>query len=214
IHKEEKLNFSKVTTFNLDEYYGLAPSHEQSYYYFMQENLFKGLNIPDGQINVPSGLAKNVEKFCAHYEEMIKRAGGIDLQVLGIGGDGHIGFNEPGSSLGSRTRFKTLTEETIRDNAKLFFNDKTDEVPKFCITMGVGTVMDAKRCLLLANGARKSTVLAEAVEGPVTAQITASILQMHPDTIVICDQEAAGKLKRKDYYNHVEKMTAELLKMK
>jgi glucosamine-6-phosphate deaminase len=210
MHKEERLDFSKVTTFNLDEYYGLPPTHEQSYYYFMHDQLFNHINIPEEQIHVPSGLAKNVIEFCQYYEDKIKQAGGIDLQVLGIGGDGHIGFNEPGSSLGSRTRFKTLAEETISDNARLFFNDKTQEVPKFCITMGVGTVMEAKRCLLMASGPRKAKVLSDAIEGPVTCMVSASALQLHPDTVVIVDEECSSGLNRGSYYKHVEKMTGEL----
>lgn len=208
MHKEEGLDFSRVKTFNLDEYYGLAPSHPQSYHYFMRQQLFDHINVPPQNINVPSGLVKNVEAYCAHYEQMIEEAGGIDVQVLGIGGDGHIGFNEPGSSLGSRTRIKTLTEHTIRDNARFF--EKMEDVPKFAITMGVATIMDAKRCLLLANGPKKAKPAAQAIEGSVTSQVTASILQMHPDTIAIIDEGAAAELKRKDYYAHVERMTQEL----
>ncbi|MFP4521217.1 MAG: glucosamine-6-phosphate deaminase [Fibrobacterota bacterium] len=212
MHREDGLDFSHVTTFNLDEYYGLVPAHKQSYHYFMHEQFFKHVNIPDNQINIPSGSTRDVKKYCKAYEKRIKKSGGIDLQILGIGSDGHIGFNEPGSSLGSRTRMKSLDKKTIEDNARLFFGDKIEDVPKFAITMGVGTVMDAKSCLLLASGPRKAEVIAKAVEGPVTAQVTASALQLHPDTTAVLDVEAASALERKDYYHHVETLTNELEK--
>jgi glucosamine-6-phosphate deaminase len=211
LHREENLDFSKVTTFNLDEYYGLPQDHEQSYHYFMRQNLFEWINVPPENIHVPSGLARDVEAYCENYERMIREAGGIDVQILGIGGDGHIAFNEPGSSLSSRTRLKTLTEETIRDNARFF--DRPEDVPRFAITMGVGTILEARKCIMLANGAKKADVVAAAVEGPVTAQITASALQLHPDAIVIVDEEAGARLKRKDYYLHVERMTQEWRKI-
>lgn len=207
MNKEEGLNFSRVITFNLDEYYGLSPDHDQSYSYFMWENLFKHVNIKKANVHIPDGMAKDVEKFCEKYERMIKDAGGIDLQVLGIGGDGHIGFNEPTSSLGSRTRLKTLTEQTIKDNARFFKNK--DEVPQYAITMGVGTIFEAHKCVLLANGAKKAEVAAKAIEGPVTAEITASALQLHRDTTVILDEEAAGKLIRREYYKYVDRMVRE-----
>lgn len=205
LHQEEGLDFSKVTTFNLDEYYGLLPGHDQSYHYFMQSNLLDHINISPAKINVPSGLASNVEAFCENYERMIADAGGIDVQILGIGVDGHIAFNEPGSSLSSRTRLKTLTEETIEDNARFF--SRPEEVPRFAITMGIGTILEARKCIMLASGLRKAAVIAEAVEGPVTAQITASALQLHSDVIVIVDEEAGSSLKRRNYYLHVERMT-------
>jgi len=206
-HREEGLDFSKVTTFNLDEYYGLPPNHPQSYSYFMRENLFKHINIPESHINIPSGTAKNVYAWCENYERRIREVGGIDLQVLGIGSDGHIAFNEPGSSLGSRTRPKTLTAETIRDNARFF--GPGEEVPKFAITMGVGTILEAKMCLILASGEKKARIWAEFIEGPVTTQVTASALQLHPKVIAICDEAAASKLKRRTYYEHIEKMAEE-----
>ncbi|MBI4579656.1 MAG: glucosamine-6-phosphate deaminase [Planctomycetes bacterium] len=201
MHREEGLDFSQVVTFNLDEYLGLPPSHPQSYRYFMDENLFKHINVPPGNIHVPYGHAESVVEFCAWYEEQIKAAGGIDIQILGIGGDGHIAFNEPGSSLGSRTRLKTLTEETIKDNAR-FFKDEA-EVPRFAITMGVGTIMEAKRIILIANGKAKAAIIAEAIEGPITAQVSASVLQMHREVVVILDAAAGSKLKRADYYRWV-----------
>lgn len=142
MHRDEGLDFSKVTTFNLDEYVGLPPSHDQSYHFFMQENLFKHINVDARHIHVPQGMAKDIDLFCDWYETRMRELGGIDLQVLGIGANGHIAFNEPGSSLGSRTRIKTLTGTTRMDNAR-FFKTK-EEVPRYAITMGVGTIMDAK----------------------------------------------------------------------
>jgi glucosamine-6-phosphate deaminase len=207
LHKDEGLDFSGVTSFNLDEYYGLAPDHDQSYNYFMREQLFDHVNLDPKKTHVPNGLAKDVDAFCEQYEQAIRNAGGIDLQVLGIGGDGHIAFNEPGSSLGSRTRLKTLTAETIADNAR-FFESEAD-VPRWAITMGVGTILESKQCLLLANGLKKAKVIAEAVEGPVTAQVTASALQLHRDVIAVLDEDAAFLLERRDYYAHVERMTDE-----
>jgi glucosamine-6-phosphate deaminase len=201
MHNEEGLDFSKVSTFNLDEYLDLAPSHDQSYRYFMDQNLFNHINVDPRNIHVPYGHAEDVEEFCDWYEAEMKRAGGVDLQILGIGGDGHIAFNEPGSSLGSRTRLKTLTKQTIEDNARFFKHE--DEVPRFAITMGVGTIMEAKEIILLANGAKKADIIAEAIEGPITAQVSASVLQMHPQVTVLLDAEAGSKLKRADYYRWV-----------
>jgi len=201
-HKEGGLDFSKVATFNLDEYLGLPPTHPQSYAYFMNDNFFNHINIDRQNINVPSGLVLDPHAFCASYETDIRRAGGIDLQLLGIGRDGHIGFNEPGSSLGSRTRVKTLTRETIEDNARFFKNQ--DEVPRFAITMGVGTIMEARSVLLISAGNAKADCTAEAIEGPVSSMLTASVLQMHPDAVFILDEEAAGKLKRRDYYRWIQ----------
>ena len=201
LYQEGELDFSKVTTFNLDEYLGLPPAHEQSYASFMQHNLFRHINVRPDKIYVPSGLAADVPAYCAWYEEEIVRAGGIDLQVLGIGRDWHIAFNEPGSSLASRTRSVTLTRETIEDNARFFA--RPEDVPRFAITMGVGTILDARHCLLLANGPGKAEAVAALVEGPITAQITASALQMHPQATVILDREAAARLKRLDYYRWI-----------
>ncbi len=207
MHREEGLDFSKVVTFSLDEYYGLAPDHPQSYHYFMFENFFKHVNINPRNIHIPDGLAKDVKAFCESYEKEIKKAGGIDLQLLGIGRDGHIAFNEPGSSLMGRTTLIALAEETIRDNSRFFKDEK--EVPRLAITMGCGTIMEARRILLLANGENKADAIAAAVEGPITSQVTASILQIHPDVIVIVDEAAASKLKRKEYYKHVNKILEE-----
>lgn len=200
-HKQQGLDFSKVITFNLDEYLDLPPSHPQSYRHFMNENLFNHINVDPKNIHVPYGHAGEVEEFCEWYEAEIKRAGGIDIQVLGIGADGHIAFNEPGSSLGSRTRLKTLTKQTIEDNARFFKN--LDEVPRFAITMGVGTIMEAREILLVANGAKKAEIVARAIEGPITAQVSASVLQLHRHVTVILDGPAGSKLERADYYRWV-----------
>ena len=196
-----QLDWSRVRTFNLDEYLGLAPEHPQSYHHFMWENLFRHVNIRPENVHIPDGLASDVPAFCADYEARIRAVGGIDLQLLGIGSDGHIGFNEPSSSLASRTRIKTLTQRTRADNARFFAS--ADEVPSHVITMGIGTIMEARTNLLLAFGAKKAQALAEAAEGPVTAMNPASALQLHPDTRVCLDEAAATQLKRADYYRWV-----------
>ncbi len=196
-----QLDWSRVRTFNLDEYLGLAPEHPQSYHHFMWENLFRHVNIRPENVHIPDGLAADVPAFCADYEARIRAVGGIDLQLLGIGSDGHIGFNEPSSSLASRTRIKTLTQRTRADNARFFAS--ADEVPSHVITMGIGTIMEARTNLLLAFGAQKAQALAEAAEGPVTAMNPASALQLHPDTRVCLDEAAATQLKRADYYRWV-----------
>lgn len=192
MNREEGLSFSKVTTFNLDEYIGLPRTHPQSYYHFMSEHLFRHVDIPPRSIHVPDGMAGDIEAHCEWYEEEIRRKGGIDLQVLGIGANGHIAFNEPGSSLGSRTRIKTLTEQTVRDNARYF--QSPAEVPKTAITMGIGTIMEAKEVLLLASSAAKAEAVRAAIEGPIMAMVPASIIQLHRKAYVTIDQEAASKL--------------------
>ena len=202
MHKEEGLDFSHVTTFNLDEYVGVRPGHPQSYHYFMHENLFKHINIEPQNIHVPSGTTNNYKAFCQWYEERIEQCGGIDVQVLGIGSDGHIAFNEPGSSLGSRTRIKTLSKETIDDNSRFF--EKKEDVPIYAITMGVGTVLEARKVILLANGANKAQAIADAIEGPVSCMCTASVLQLHPDSSLFLDNDAASTLRMKDYYEWIQ----------
>jgi len=201
LHQEDGLDFSRVTTFNLDEYIGVDGNHPCSYRRFMMENLFSGLNIPESQIHIPDGLASDIPAHCEAYEEAIQMAGGIDLQVLGIGSDGHLGFNEPTSSLASRTRIKTLTEETRQDNARFFA--RLEDVPHHCITMGMGTILESRVCLMLAFGANKASAVAQAVEGPVSAMIPASALQLHPHVHVLLDEGATLKLTRKDYYRHI-----------
>jgi glucosamine-6-phosphate deaminase len=198
---EMKLDWRKVATFNLDEYVGLSPDHPASYHHFMRENLFRHVNIVKENIHIPDGLAKDIPAFCQRYEEAIQSAGGIDLQVLGIGADGHIGFNEPSSSLASRARIKTLTSRTRADNAPLFGD--MAHVPHHVITMGIGTIMEARQILILAFGQNKAQAISEAVEGPVTSMNPASILQMHPGVRVILDEAAARQLRKADYYRWV-----------
>jgi glucosamine-6-phosphate deaminase len=200
MHKNEGLDFSKVTTFNLDEYIGLTPDHPESYNYYMRENLFNEINVDERFIHVPQGMLDvnnipAIEEFCRWYEEQIEKVGGIDLQILGIGVNGHIAFNEPGSSLGSRTRVKTLTDTTRLDNSQFF--KSVEEVPKYAITMGVGTIMEAKELLLLANGRAKANAIRTTVEGPITAMVPATIVQMHAKATLIVDKEAASELTGK-----------------
>ncbi len=195
------LDWSRVTTFNLDEYVGLPRGHPQSYHSFMWENLFRHINITAANIHIPDGNAADIPGFCASYEQQIREAGGIDLQVLGIGTDGHIGFNEPTSSLASRTRIKTLTGQTRLDNARFFGSEQ--DVPHHVITMGIGTIMEARQNLLLAFGENKAQAVAGAVEGPVTSLNPASVLQMHPAVKVCLDEPAASALHRADYYRWV-----------
>jgi len=201
MHQRGELDFSRVATFNLDEYVGLPADHPCSYREFMREHLFSKVNIPPQNIHFPDGRATDVPTHCAEYETAIVRAGGIDLQLLGIGREGHIGFNEPSSSLASRTRIKTLTPQTIKDNAKCF--GSPDKVPHHVITMGVGTIMDTRQCLLLATGEAKAEAVARMAEGPITADLPASILQMHPVCKLVVDEAAAAQLKRSEYYRWV-----------
>jgi glucosamine-6-phosphate deaminase len=196
-----KLDWSCVTTFNLDEYVGLAPDHPASYHRFMWDNLFRHVNMGEKNVHIPDGLVKDIPRFCRRYEMMIRVAGGIDLQLLGIGTDGHIGFNEPSSSLASRTRIKTLTEQTRANNASSFGGQ--DQVPHHVITMGVGTIMEARQVLLLAFGPDKARAVAEAIEGPITAMNPASILQLHPVAKIVLDEAAATHLRKADYYRWV-----------
>ncbi len=203
LHREDELDFSQVTTFNLDEYVGLQGTDKQSYRYFMQTNFFDHVNLCPENTHVPDGRALDFENYCESYEQRIVDAGGIDLQLLGIGADGHIAFNEPGSSLGSRTRLKTLADETVRDNARFFGSE--ENVPRLAITMGIGTILESRKCLLLARGDEKSEAIWQTIEGPITAQVTASVLQLHRDVVVILDERAACLLKRREYYDNVER---------
>ena len=167
----------------------------------MHENFFKHVNIPPHNINVPSGTTNNYRAFCAWYEQRISECGGIDLQILGIGSDGYIAFNEPASSMRSRTRLKTLARQTIDDNARFF--ERREDVPVYAITMGVGTILEARRLILLAGGTGKADAIAKAVEGPITSMVTASAVQLHPRAEVIVDEDAAGKLEMRDYYEFI-----------
>lgn len=194
-----ELDASRATSFNLDEYLGLPGTHPQSYAAYMREHLFECLAV--ARWHIPDGMAQDIPKHCAEYEAAIRAAGGIDLQLLGLGSDGHIGFNEPGSSLGSRTRLKTLTAQTVADNARHFASPA--EVPRQVVTMGIGTILDARHCLVLAFGERKAQAVAAMVEGPVTAMVPASVLQMHPVCTLIIDEAAAAQLQRREYYQWV-----------
>jgi glucosamine-6-phosphate deaminase len=192
MHREEGLDFSRVTTFNLDEYVGVPPEHNQSYHYFMHEHLFKHINVAPENIHIPRGTEEDLVAFCDWYERKIVQCGGIDLQILGIGANGHIAFNEPGSSLGSRTRIKTLAGTTREANARFF--ETADEVPRYAITMGVGTIMEAREILLLATGSVKAAAIRAAVEGSITASCPASMIQLHRRVFVVVDREAAAEL--------------------
>jgi glucosamine-6-phosphate deaminase len=193
MYKAGKISFKNVTTFNMDEYVGIEESHTESYHYFMFNNLFDHVDIPRENINILNGNAKNLEKECTDYEKKIRAAGGIDLFLGGIGPDGHIAFNEPGSSLTSRTRIKTLRYDTILANSRFFGGDMT-KVPKQALTVGVGTVMDAKEVIIIISGYNKARALKEVVEGGISHMWTASILQMHQKGIIICDESATSEL--------------------
>jgi glucosamine-6-phosphate deaminase len=207
LHREEKLDFSRVLTFNLDEYLGLPANHPQSFHHFMEQHFFSQVNVTPSNMHIPDGAIKgSYQQYCASYEEAMRKAGGIDLQVLGIGRNGHVGFNEPTSSLGSRTRLKVLSKETIEDNRKFFAAG--EEIPQCAITMGIGTILEAKRILLLASGSSKAAAIAKAIEGPLTASVTASALQLHSDVTFIVDREAGAQLKQQEYYQRVLEMTA------
>jgi glucosamine-6-phosphate deaminase len=201
IHETEKLDFSLCRTFNLDEYVGLFPSDPNSYRYYMNHHLFRHVNIDPRNTYLPNGLAEDLDEECRRYEATIQRFGGIDFQLLGIGKAGHIGFNEPLSALRSRTRVKALTPTTLKQNCAGFGCE--DKMPHRAITMGVGTILECRRCLLLATGSSKAKVIAQAVEGPITSMISASALQLHRRASVLVDEEAASNLVEKDYYRWI-----------
>ncbi len=196
------LDFSKCRSFNLDEYIGLPAGHEQSYRRYMDEHLFSRINIAHANTHVPDGMAADLNSEAARYERLIHEAGGIDLQLLGIGEAGHIGFNEPLSALMSRTREKALAPVTRHQNAALFGGDP-DRVPARALTMGVGTILEARELLLLATGSAKASILAKAVEGPITAMISASALQLHPRCKIVVDEAAASALTQRQYYDWI-----------
>jgi glucosamine-6-phosphate deaminase len=192
-YKAGTLSFANVITFNMDEYAGLSREHPQSYHRFMHDNFFSHIDIPAKNVHILDGLAKDTAAECAAYEAAIKAAGGIDLFLGGMGEDGHIAFNEPGSSLASRTRVVTLTQDTREVNARFF--DNIDEVPRKALTVGVGTVMDAREVLIIVTGRRKARALAACVEGPLTHIWTLSCLQTHPEATIVCDENAAAEIK-------------------
>ena len=201
-NKKKEISLRNCVTFNLDEYVGLASDHIQSYRYYMDTELFQQVDIPLENTHVPNGMAGDLREECQNYEAAISHAGGIGLQILGIGVNAHIGFNEPMCSLSSRTWLKILSRATIRENAR-FFNSP-EEVPKHCITMGIGTIMEAKHCVILAVGESKSDAIVNMIEGPISSSCPASILQMHPRTTVIVDEAAAERLQNKFHYAWVE----------
>jgi glucosamine-6-phosphate deaminase len=201
LHRQESLDFSLCSTFNLDEYVGLFPSDPNSYRYYMNHHLFRHVNIDMRNTHLPNGLAEDLSKECIEYEALMKRFGGVDIQLLGIGRAGHIGFNEPGSALVSRTRVKALTPTTIKQNAPFFGGEA--QMPRRAITMGVGTIIEARRCILLATGESKAEIIAKAVEGPISSMVTASALQLHPRCTVIVDEEASAHLKEREYYQWI-----------
>lgn len=211
-----EVSFAKVTSFNLDEYLGLDGSHPQSYRYFMNEQLFDHIDIDKAQTFVPPGDAQDPIEACERYENQIVDAGGIDIQLLGIGRNGHIGFNEPSSGLMSRTRVKTLTKATIDDNARFF--SEGEYQPHLSITMGIGTILDAKKVVLLATGDNKAYAIKATVEGALSASCPASALQLHRHAVLVLDEAAASKLTDCDFYKHIEvenqKLRARLYKAK
>lgn len=205
-HKAGEVSFRHVITFNMDEYIGLPKDHEQSYYSFMWTNFFSHIDILPENAHILNGNAEDIEAECERYEAKIKEVGGIDLFMGGIGPDGHIAFNEPGSSLTSRTRVKSLTTDTIIANSRFFDND-LNKVPKTAVTVGVGTVMDAREVMILANGHNKARAIREAVEGPVSQRWTITCLQLHPHGIIVCDEEACDELTvgTYRYFKDIEK---------
>ena len=206
LNKKGVISFQNVITFNMDEYVGLDVNHPESYHSFMWNNFFNHIDIKKENVHILDGNAPDLLAECAHYEEMIAQAGGIDLFMGGIGPDGHIAFNEPGSSLTSRTRVKTLTSDTIIANSRFFEND-INKVPKTALTVGVGTVMDSREVMILANGHGKARALAHAIEGGVSQMWTVSVLQMHPKGIIVCDDAACDEMTygTVKYFKDIEK---------
>lgn len=190
-YQEGELDFTEIKTANLDEYKGLNRENDQSYYYFMNDHLFRHVNIKPEHTNIPDGMAENEETECRRYEEVIQTLGGVDLQLLGLGHDGHIGFNEPEESFPNNTHCVNLTEMTIDANKRFFTS--ADEVPKQAFTMGIGTIMRAKKVVMVVSGQDKASILKKTLYGPVTPQVPASILQFHPDVIVIADEAALSE---------------------
>ena len=206
LNKQGKVSFKHVVTFNMDEYVGLPEEHPESYHSFMWNNFFNHIDIQKENVHILNGNAEDLEAECANYEKMIQEAGGVDLFMGGIGPDGHIALNEPGSSLASRTRVKTLTTDTIIANSRFFDND-INQVPKTALTVGVGTVMDAKEVMIVCNGHNKARALQQAIEGAVNQMWTITALQMHPHGIIVCDEAACDELKVSTYkyFKDIEK---------
>jgi glucosamine-6-phosphate deaminase len=198
-HRESGLSFAQARGFMLDEYVGLPADHPERYRNVIETEIASRVEWPADQVQGPDGLADDIRAACAAYETAIADAGGVDLQILGIGTDGHIAFNEPGSSLASRTRIKTLTRQTRLDNAR-FFDDDLDQVPTHCLTQGLGTIMEARHLVLLATGRHKAEAVHQLVEGPVSAMWPATVMQLHPHATVLVDDAAASRLRLADYY--------------
>jgi len=199
LHVEEGLSFARAKAFTLDEYVGLPSEHPQRYLNVIEHEVVERLDFAPGAVRGPDGLAADLVAACAAYDDAITEAGGVDLQILGIGTDGHVGFNEPGSSLASRTRIKTLTEQTRADNARFFAGD-IDAVPQHCLTQGLATIMQARHIVLIATGRAKADAVHQLVEGPVSAMWPATILQHHPHVTVLIDNSAASRLQLADYF--------------
>ncbi len=197
-HRSGEVTFAGVTAFLLDEYIGLPHGHPESYLEFIRRHFTDAIDIDRANVHCPNGAATDLPEACAAYERAIRDAGGVDLQLLGIGTDGHVGFNEPTSSLGSRTRVKTLTDQTRRDNARFFGG--IDEVPQHVLTQGIGTILEARHVVLIATGASKAAPIAAAVEGPLTSMVPASAIQLHPHATVVVDEAAASRLQLLEYY--------------
>ncbi len=204
LHKEGKVSFKNIITFNMDEYVGLPKAHPESYHSFMWNNFFNHIDINPDNIHILNGCAMDLDAECEHYEKMIEEAGGIDLFLGGIGPDGHIAFNEPGSSLTSKTRIKTLNKDTIIANSRFFEND-INKVPKQALTVGVGTIMAAREVVILCNGHNKARALKHAIQGEINHMWTVSILQMHPHGNIVCDEDACDELKVGTYKYFLEK---------
>lgn len=215
LNKEEKVSFKNVVTFNMDEYCGIPNNHEQSYHTFMWTNFFNHIDINEKNVNILEGNATDLEKECLDYEKKIKAYGGIDLFIGGVGNDGHIAFNEPGSSLSSHTRMKTLTKETIYANSRFFGNDIT-KVPKYALTVGVASIMEAKKVMLLVSGYNKSEALQQGVEGEVSQEWPISALQLHPKVIIVCDEPSCENLKMRTYryYKDIEESNIDINALK
>lgn len=208
-HKLGKTSFANVTSFNLDEYFDIAPENPQSYRSFMNENLFDHVDIDKNKTYLPTCNNKqNPREQGVAYEELIKQAGGVDLQILGIGANGHIGFNEPSSSFASRTRIKTLTQQTMKDNSRLF--NANEVQPKLAMTMGIATIMDARYVLLMATGKNKAKAVKDMITGALSANCPASVLQQHENAIILLDKEAASELEDQSYYEWANKQNREL----
>ena len=200
-HKNEGLSFARAKAFMLDEYVGIADDHPQRYRNVIDTEIASRVNFAEGAVHGPDGSADDLAAASADYERKIAEAGGIDLQILGIGTDGHVAFNEPGSSLASRTRVKSLTQQTRMDNAR-FFDGDVEQVPKLCLTQGMGTIMEAKHLVLVATGGNKAEAVHQMIEGPISAMWPATVLQMHQHVTVLLDEAAASRLQLGDYYRH------------